>query len=86
MPLVLTIQDRLTQLRRLLEVVENCLTDPQHEESEANRKTRHQIALMNFKQLSDTAQAAERDLADGLIHEPFLTSIGLRYRPSDSEI
>ncbi|SDR42565.1 hypothetical protein SAMN05443245_5859 [Paraburkholderia fungorum] len=81
-----TLQDSLNVLRGMLDSVDNLLTDPQGEENEATRKVRHQIALMNLKRLADVARAAERDLADGLIHEPFLDSLGLRYRAVDREV
>ena len=75
---MLAIHDRLTTLRRLLEATENRLADVAHEENAASYKARHCIALMNLKQVADEARAAERDLADALIHPPFQTSIGLR--------
>ncbi|WP_144139129.1 hypothetical protein [Paraburkholderia sp. BCC1884] len=75
-----TLQDRLMMLRRLLDATEQTLAAAESEENTANRKFQHQIVLSNLKQLADTATAAERDLADGLIttNLAFQKCIGLR--------
>lgn len=81
MSLVLTLQDRLTVLRHMLDATENLLAPPEHEENEATRKSRHAIALTNARRISDEARALERDLADGLSNPVFLEAILMRYVP-----
>lgn len=82
--MILNVHDRLIRLRRLLEATENLLADVANEENTTSFMARHQIALMNMKQVTDEARAAERDLADALINPAFQVSIGLRQdRPVD---
>lgn len=84
--MIVTLQDRLSALRAMLEATENLLAPPEHEENAETVRGRHAVAAMNAKRITDEALKLERDLESGLSNPVFLEAILMRYVPSHRSI